>query len=152
MHPVNESKSKSAIVALDLSVERPLMEAPRKGELIFHPYVDWILSHLVLAAPAQLTAELVPGAETVSWHLRSLNSSDERIADTLKASFFRPVLARIAINYMSGCVYGGYRRFILRAGAASHHVAFYLGNDALHGLWFRARCSAIISNDEVRSD
>jgi hypothetical protein len=68
---------------------------------------------------------------------------------TSKAGLFRPVLARIALNYMSGCVYGGYRRFHLRMGVAVHPVAFYLGNDSLNGLWFRARCGTDIANNET---
>jgi hypothetical protein len=80
---VNESQSKMDVVNLGLLTERPPMETPKKGELIFHPYVDWLLTNLVLAAPSQLTAELVPGAESVSWSLRSLNFPDERVADNL---------------------------------------------------------------------
>jgi hypothetical protein len=126
------------------------MESPKEGELIWIPYVNWLLTTLVLAAPSQLTAELLPGADSVSWIIRSLNSPSEHVADTFKARFFRPVLARIALNYMSGCVYGGYRRFHLRSGIDVHPVAFYLGNDSLNGLWFRARCGTNVANDNTR--
>ncbi|MHA3774824.1 hypothetical protein ACXR0O_25165 [Verrucomicrobiota bacterium sgz303538] len=125
------------------------MESPKPGELIFVPYVDWLLTNLVFSAPAQLSAELVPNSRSVSWCLRSLDSGEECILDNLSSSYFRPVLARMALSYMAGCVYGGYRRFHLRSGILIHPMALYLGNDSLTGLWFRGRCGTDIIGNEV---
>ncbi len=118
-----------------------------KGEQIIVSYADYLITSLLVAAPSELTAGFSPGENLISWRLRNLESGEERIADTLKGVLFRPVLARIAIRFMSGCVYGGYRRFHLRAGDFIYPVAFYLGNDSLNGFWFRGRCGAGIADD-----
>ncbi len=125
------------------------MEAPSTGELLWVPYVDWLLTQLVLAAPAQLSAELVGGAASISWRLQSFDPAREQTVDTLRSVFFRPVLARIASTYMPGCVYGGFRRFHLRSGILTHPVVFYLANDSLTGCWFRGRCGRDIVHQEV---
>ena len=125
------------------------MEAPSKGESVLVPYADWLLTRLVLAAPARLTAELLGGADSVSWQLQSFDPPADCTVDTLKAAFFRPVLARdrprLYVWLRVPAVFGV---SICARAYLSHSVALYLGNDSLTGFWFRAHCGGGITHHD----
>lgn len=138
LHPVTNRPPLESNEALDAE------EKPRLGT-----YVDWLVTGLVYAAPAELTAEYRNGARTVLWHLRRLDSEEpSNVIDTIPERYFRATLARLAFGYMGGNPYGGYRRFQLRTPASTHRMIFHLANDSLDGFWFRGRCSTSMTREE----
>lgn len=115
-------------------------------------YVDWLVTCLIRAAPAELTAEDRDGASTSLWNLRRLDSEEPaNVIDTIPERYFRATLARLAFGYMGGNPHGGYRCFQLRTPTSTHRMIFHLANDSLDGFWFRGRCSSNITREEQRN-
>jgi len=123
------------------------LHAEEKPTLV--TYVDWLVTCLIRAAPAELNAEYHNGTKTVLWHLRRIGSEEtSNVIDSIPERYFRATLARLAFGYMGGDPYGGYRRFQLRTPTGTHRMIFHLANDSLDGFWFRGRCSSSITREE----
>ena len=124
--------------------QKPSLERRHDSDLIWWPYVEWLIVSLVSRAPAQLGAELLPQSDHIEWILKDLTDFEETRLDRIHSKYFRPLLARISASFMRDCPYGGYRRFHIAWNGDEYPASFYLGNDALNGLWFRGRCGSPI--------
>ncbi len=127
-------------VELPIVTERTHKTSAENGELIIVPLVNYFLNLLVSHAPAELLATYSADQKEAAWSVISFSNDKVVHSESVPSSLFRPCLARIAVGYMDGCVYGGFRRFSLISAGKTYPVAFYLGNDGLCGFWFRGRC------------
>jgi hypothetical protein len=109
--------------------------------------VDYYINLLLSRAPAELTADYLADGKTVIWSVHSLPEKKLVHTETMPSIFYRQCLARIAVGYMQGCVYGGFSRMHLTSSGRTYSAAFYLGNDGLCGFWFKGRCGAVIDSE-----
>ncbi len=125
---------------LPVVTERSHKSRSENGELIIIPLVDYFLNVLVAHSPAELFATYSPDNKEAVWSVISI--PDEKVvhSESIPCGLFRPCLARIAVTYMGGCVYGGFNRLNLIQSEKIIPAAFYLGTDGLCGFWFRGKC------------
>jgi hypothetical protein len=121
------------------------------GESRFVPFANFLVTCLAEHAPAEIRAE-VEGGDVTHWHLTRLESGRSEVLATTPTRFFRSILGAIGSRHMPHALYGGYRHCHLRWKNQLVQAALYLGNDRLHGLWFRGRseaCEPIATADLV---
>ena len=123
--------------------DRPayLSEVGGPGNII--ECVDYYINLLVSNAPAELTGEYSLDGKTVTWTVSSFLEKKVIYSENMRRNWFRQILARIAIKYMQGTVYGGFNRMYLISSGRVFSAAFYLGNDSISGFWFKGRCGAV---------
>jgi len=131
---------------------RPSFLDDQKGEGGIVECVDYLISLVVKHAPAVMTSDLPIEGKPVNWIIRSLPDKNIRFTEVSRTVLFRPFLARIFCSYMNGseaegAVYGGFSRLIINSGGHNYSAAFYLGNDALCGFWFKGICIPLDQSD-----
>ncbi len=135
-------------IILPVATDCPLKMHAEGDELIIPPTVDYFLNLLVSNTPAELTAGYSEDSKTAIWSIHTTPQKRVVHTESIHSCLFRPCLARIALNYMGGNIYGGFNRVSLNFAGKIYSAVFYLGNDSLCGFWVKVRCGNQIENSE----
>jgi hypothetical protein len=131
-------------VEVPLITDRPACLTEVGGSGTIMEAVDYYFTLLISNSPDEMTCEYSDDPKFVTWCIRSLPAKEVLHTETIPSKYHRQMLARIAVEFMDGQLYGGFQRLRLSQHGKLHRAAFYMGNDGLCGYWFKGNCSSAL--------